>query len=115
MFVHGDAECELGSDLAAVFSRIGTRSVAGGELAESFAIVIAATSEIGDPCAIADLRAAVGFAHFFQQWSGRWIVADVIECLDPGVAFHVRLAGEDEDLERAFFLCLAIPSGRAED
>ena len=43
---------------------------------------------------------AIRAAHLLEQRRGGLVVADVVERLDLRVAFHVGLAGEDEDLER---------------
>ena len=55
--------------------------------------------QVGDPHVVGDGGFAVGAAHLLEQRRGGGIVTDVVEGLDARVALHVRLAGEDEDLE----------------
>src|SRR5262249_48829522 len=98
LFVERETERKLGPDLSAVLARLLSRSVAGGQLAEAFAVFVAAAGKKRGPHMVADLRPPVGIAHLRQQRSRLWIVADVIERLDLRVSLHVRLTGEDEHL-----------------
>jgi hypothetical protein len=59
--------------------------------------------QIGDPRVVGHSGFAVRAAHLLEQRRGGGIVTDVVEGLDARMAFHVGLAGEDEDLERLRF------------
>src|SRR5262249_25970121 len=52
------------------------------------------------PHMIANARLPTGIAHLLEQRRRRRIVADVVERLDLRMPLHVRLAREDENLER---------------
>ena len=61
---------------------------------------VAQAGEAGDPGMIANPRLAIRTTHLFQQGRGGRIIAEVVKGLDLRMAFHVGLAGEDEDLQR---------------
>ena len=52
---------------------------------------------------VGDRRFSVRAAHLFEERCRGWVVAYVVEGLNPRVPLHVRLPGEDEDFER---LCM---------
>ena len=60
--------------------------------------------QVGNPSVVGNGGLAVGAAHLLEQWRGGWIVTNVVKSLDAGMAFHVRLAGEDENF-KFFGLC----------
>ena len=100
--IHGQAERELGADLAAGLGGIGASGAESrGELAGALAIGVAlvVAGQIGDPHVVGDCRLSIRAAHHLEQRRGGGVVTDVVEGLDARVALHVRLAGEDEDLE----------------
>ena len=49
---------------------------------------------------VTDPGRSIRIAHFFENGCGERIFADVVKRADSGMAFHIRLAGENEDLER---------------
>ena len=104
--IHGQAEGELGADLAAVLRGIGAPgAVSRGELAGALAVGVAfvMSGQVGDPGVFGDGGFSIRTAHHLEQRRGGGIVTDVVEGLDTRVALHVRLAGEDEDFERFGF------------
>jgi hypothetical protein len=99
--LHREAKSELGADLAIRFRRIVPRAIARRELPSALAIraAVVFAGEVGDPGVIAHTRLALLVAHHLQQRRRRRIIADVIKGLDLRMTLHVRLPGEDEDLQ----------------
>src|SRR6185436_17588793 len=65
--VHGESERELRPDLPAVLGWILPGAVAGGEVAETLAVVRAAAGEVTDVGVLAHARLAIAAAHLFEQ------------------------------------------------
>ena len=98
--LHRQTKSIFGADLAAVFRRILARAVTGRQRTEAFAVLISTAGEIGDPHILRGRRFAVRAEHALQQRRRRGVFADIVDRLDPRMAFHVRLPHEDVDLQR---------------
>ena len=79
------------------------RAEPSGQLAGLFTQVVVGVAEAPDrrdPDLVADRRIAVLVPQVFQQQGGLGVVGHVVEGGHVRVPLHVRLAGEDEHLER---------------
>ena len=103
LLLHSDTEGELRPNLSSIHGGLVSASAkACGQFPQALAIrtAIVRPSQIGHPDLVAYARRSIGITHFLEQGCRGGIFADVVKGADFSMSLHVRLASQDENLER---------------